>query len=133
MDFDNFAFIGLAETVEIDIKPGDYPNAINLGLHGLVPVAILSDENFDATTVNPDTIELAGSNVEVKVKGKSNKYMAHAEDVNGDGLVDLLVQVATANLDPSSLQDGWAVLTAETFDGRLIEGSDEITIVPLEN
>jgi hypothetical protein len=118
--------------VVIDIKPGSYPNAINLGSHGLIPVAIFSDVDFDATTVDPDTVELAGASVDVKVKGKSNKYMAHEEDVDGDGLIDLVVQVATANLDPDSLQDGWAVLTGETHDGEAIEGEDEITIVPPE-
>ena len=119
--------------VAIDIKPGSYPNVINLGSHGLVPVAILSSEDFDATTVDPETVELAGA--DVAVRGKSNKYMAHEEDVNGDGLVDLMVQVATENLDPGSFQDGLAVLTGnllEEFGGTPIEGSDEITIVPSE-
>jgi len=114
--------------VDIDIKPGSYPNAINLGSQGLIPVAIFSSEDFDATTVDPDTVELAGA--DIAVRGKGNKYMAHQEDVDGDGLVDLVVQVGTANLDPDTLQDGWAVLTGETYDGQNIEGEDEITIVP---
>ena len=61
--------------------------------------------------------------------------MAHEEDVNGDGFIDLLVQVATENLDPGSLQDGYAVLIGnlfEEFGSTAIEGSDEITIVPSE-
>ncbi len=48
--------------VEIDIKPGSYPNAINLGSQGVIPVAILSSSDFDSTTVNRDTIELSGVN-----------------------------------------------------------------------
>jgi len=116
--------------VAIDIKPGSYPNAINLGSHGLIPVAILSSDQFDATTVDPETVELAGAGV--AVRGKSNKYMAHKEDVNADGLVDLVVQVATENLDPESLQDGFAILTGKMFDGLPIEGKDQITIVPPE-
>ena len=119
--------------VVIDIKPGSYPNPINLGSYGLIPVAILSSEDFDATTVDPESVELAGAGV--AVRGKSNKYMAHQEDVNGDGLVDLMAQVATENLDPDSFQDGFAILTGnlfEEFGGTLIEGADEITIVPQE-
>jgi parallel beta-helix repeat protein len=116
--------------VAIDIKPGSYPNAINLGSHGLIPVAILSSAEFDATTVDPETVELAGAGV--AVRGKSNKYMAQQEDVNGDGLVDLINHVATENLDPDSLQDGYAVLTGTTFGGEEITGTDEITIVPPE-
>jgi len=116
--------------VAIDIKAGSYPNAVNLGSYGLIPVAILSSDQFDATTVDPETVELAGAGV--AVRGKSNKYMAHQEDVNGDGLVDLVVQVATENLSPEWLQDGFAVLTGKTFDGVPIEGKDKITIVPPE-
>ncbi len=116
--------------VEMDIKPGSYPNSINLGSQGLIPVAILSSQDFDATTVDPDTVELAGA--DVAVRGKGNKYLAHQEDVDEDGLMDLVVQVATANLDPNALQDGYAVLTGSTFEGQDIEGEDEITIVPAE-
>jgi len=114
--------------VAIDVKPGSYPNAINLGSYGLIPVAILSSDEFDATTVDPETVELAGAGV--AVRGKSNRYMAHQEDVNEDGLLDLVLQVATQNLDPDTFQDGYAILTGETTDGQLIEGEDEITIVP---
>ena len=117
-------------TVEIDIKPGSYPNSINLGSHGLIPVAILSSAEFDATTVDPDTVTLSGAGV--AVRGKGDKSMAHQEDINGDGRLDLVVQVGTTNLDPDSFQDGYAILTGPTFDGQDIEGEDEITIVPPE-
>jgi hypothetical protein len=80
--------------------------------------------------VDPETVELAGSGV--AVRGKSNKYMAHQEDVDGDGRLDLVVQVATENLIPGDFQDGYAILTGETFDGYLFQGQDEITIVPPE-
>jgi parallel beta-helix repeat protein len=124
------AYESTAVEVAIDVKPGSYPNAINLGAYGLVPVAILSSEDFDATAVDPDTVELAGSNV--AVRGKSNKFMAHEEEVNGDSLTDLVVQVATENLDPNSLQDGYAILSGSTYDGQAITGEDEIIIVPTE-
>lgn len=58
--------------------------------------------------------------------------MGHEEDVNDDGRVDLVVQVETANLDPNSFQDGYAVLTGTPYDGERIEGQEEITIVPPE-
>jgi hypothetical protein len=114
--------------VEIDIKPGSYPNSINLGNEGVIPVAILSSWDFDATTVDPATVELAGAGVELR--GKSDKAMAHKEDSDGDGLIDLVVQITTQNLDPGTFQDGYATLTGSTYDGTAIEGSDEINIVP---
>jgi len=116
--------------IDIDIKPGSYPNVVNLGSHGLIPIAIFSEEWFDATTIDPETVELAGAGI--PVRGKSNKYMAHKEDVDGDGLLDLVVQVATENLNPDSFQDGYAVLTGITNDGENIIGKDEVRIVPVE-
>ena len=41
---------GVRMIVAIDIKPGSYPNSINLKSNGKVPVAILSSPTFDATT-----------------------------------------------------------------------------------
>jgi hypothetical protein len=117
-------------SVIIDIKPGSFPNSINLGSNGVIPVAILSSEDFDATTVDPDTVALAGANV--AVRGKSEKSMAHEEDINDDGYIDLVLQVITENLDPSTFQNGIATLTAETYGGLAVTGEDEVIIVPAE-
>ena len=118
----------------IDIKPGSYPNSINLGSNGVVPVAILSTADFDATLISADTVFLAGAGV--AVRGKGNKYLASEEDVNGDGLLDLVVKVETENLDPGTFQDGWARLRVHESSDQtstvLYEGWDEITIVPPE-
>ena len=116
--------------VVIDIKPGSDDNVINLGSHGVVPVAILSTAEFDATTVDPATVALAGSNV--AIRGKGDRLMTNEEDVDGDGLADLVLQVETENLDPDTFQDGEAVLTGFTIGGMKVVGSDAITIVPPE-
>lgn len=114
-------------TVTIDVKPGSYPNSVNLGSNGVVPLAILSSPDFDATTVDESTVELAGALVAIRGK---NRYLASHEDVNGDGLLDLVCHVDTANLDPGTFQEGFARVSGQTFDGSFIEGWDEITIVP---
>jgi hypothetical protein len=116
--------------VQVDIKPGSYPNSINLGSNGVIPVAILSTASFDATLIPANTVFLAGSGV--AVRGKGNNTLAHEDDVNGDGLMDLVVKVETENLDPDTFQEGTAILTGETFDGVQFEGSDDIAIVPPE-
>ncbi len=116
--------------VLLDIKPGSYPNAINLGSKGLVPVAILSSQNFDANSVDANSVTLAGAGV--AVRGKGSNLMSHLEDVNADGLLDLVIQVETENLDVTQFQEGRAILTGETLRGLKIEGSDEIRIVPPE-
>lgn len=113
-------------SVVIDIKPGSFPNTIQLKSAGVVPVAILSSGMFDATTINPDTVRLAGASV--KMVGKSGKSLAHAEDVNGDGLLDLMCDVLTEEilLEPG---DSIAVLEASTSDGRKIRGEDSVKVI----
>ncbi len=116
--------------VVIDIKPDSADNTINLGSMGVIPIGILSTADFDATQVDPWTVELAGSGV--AVRGKGSKLLSSIKDLNGDGLMDLDVKVETENLDPGQFQDGAAVLTGQTYDGLEIQGSDTITIVPAE-
>ncbi len=128
----NPATLDGAVTVYIDIKPGSFPNSINLGSKGTVPVAILSNGTFDATEVDPASITLAGATV--KIKGKGTNYMASEEDVNGDNLVDLVVHVLTEAFELSE-GDTVAVLEGRKTAGALptefhIRGEDFVRVVP---
>jgi hypothetical protein len=55
--------------------------------------------------------------------------MSSLEDVNGDGLLDLVLHFSTQAL-PHLTSDTDITLVGETFDGQLIIGSDSIVIVP---
>ena len=55
--------------------------------------------------------------------------MASAEDVNGDGLLDLVVHVSTSVLQLSET-DTEAVLEGRTVDGTPIRGTDTVRVVP---
>jgi len=112
--------------VAIDIKPGVYPNVINLGSRAVVPVAILTTEDFDATTVDPATVEMAGSGV--ATRGKKDKLLFSQSDVDKDGDTDLLMHFDTQNLalDAGATE---AVLTGEMYDGTLIQGSDSVVVI----
>ena len=129
-DFSSVAITLPPIPVEIDIKPGSWPNAINLGSNGVIPVAILTTETFDATSVDPSTVQLEG--LGVAVRGKSEKLLANEEDVDEDSDIDLVLKIETENLEPGAWQSGPVVLTGETNDGQAIEGWDEIIIVPPE-
>ena len=113
--------------VGIDIKPGSFPNSINLGSAGVVPVAILSNPSFDATQIDPATVTLAGA--AVKLIGKGSKYSCSPQYVNEDGQLDLVCNVETAQFMIEA-GDTIATLEAMTFSGRPIRGSDSINIVP---
>lgn len=111
--------------VQIDIKPGSFPNSINLGSNGTVPVAIFSTAAFDATTVDPTTVTLANAGVQLRGNGTP---IASAQDVNGDGRLDLVVHVSTEALQLTS-GDVEAVLEGRTFSGQRIRGTDSVRIV----
>jgi hypothetical protein len=114
--------------VTIDIKPGSYPNPINPRSQGSLPVAILSDGEFDATQIDVTTLSLLGAGV--ATRGRQERYLAHEDDVNGDGLLDLVCQFESRYLDLGQLVDGWATLTGVTDGGQEFEGWDEVTVVP---
>ena len=118
--------LAAALPVAVDIKPGSHPNTINLGSKGVLPVAILSTADFDARTVNPATVTLAGSHVQLKGKGTP---VTSVYDVNGDGRQDLVVHVSTEALQLSDT-DSVAVLEGYTTQGVPIIGSDTVRVVP---
>jgi Tol biopolymer transport system component len=117
--------------VTIDIKPGADPNNINLGSNGAVPVAFLTDETFDAATIDPLTITLAGHDFYglVKMRGKKNaEPQVSLVDVDGDGDLDLLAHLETENLalEPTATV---CTLGALTYSGEVVQGEDSVNIV----
>lgn len=117
--------VDLETEVSIDIKPGSSQNTVNLGSQGVTPVAILSTTDFDATTVDPLTVELADATVRVRGNGTPQ---ASFQDVNGDGLTDLVLHMMTEGfaLTADAVD---ADLTGETFGGDAITGTDSIRVI----
>jgi hypothetical protein len=110
--------VSAVRVVDIDIKPGSFPNSINLGSKGVVAVAVLTIDDFDATTV--------GSFVQL---ANAEPVRIAIEDVDGDGDIDLVLffKIQQLELDPSSIE---AELIGETQDGEIFFGSDSVNIVP---
>jgi len=113
-----------ARPVQIDVKPGDSINSVNLKSRGTIPVAILGSADFDAATVVPASIRIAGASVAVRPNGSLRYSM---EDVNGDGIPDLVFHVNTADISAASTT---LKLTAQTSDGGSIVGEDTVVFVP---
>lgn len=106
--------------VDIDIKPGSDPNSINLGSKGVVPVAVLTTDDFDAGTVDPATVLFAGA-------APVRWAMC---DVDGDDDIDLILHFKTQGLVGLDGNSTEATLTGDTFDGLHIKGTDTVNIVP---
>jgi ELWxxDGT repeat protein len=103
--------------VEIDIKPGSDPNSINLRSKGVVPVAILTTDTFDAADVDPVTVTFAGA----------SPLRWAMEDIDSDGDTDIVFYFKTQELalDSESVE---AILEGSTFSGPDIEGVDSVKI-----
>ncbi len=111
-------------TVEIAIHPGSFPNAnsINPKSKGVIPVAILSTNTFDATTVDPQSVKFGPA------KAEETHRRGHNEDINGDGKRDLVLHFRTQ--DTGIVCGNTSVsLTGITFSGQAIKGSASIRTV----
>src|ERR1041384_733787 len=87
--------------VVIDVKPGSDTNKINLSSHGLLPVAVLSTSDFDATSFMPEMAHLSDAAAPMGCAGAAAVRWTYT-DVNGDGLIDLLFFFRIQDINLSS-------------------------------
>jgi len=116
--------------VSIDIKPGSNPNSINLNSKGVIPVAILTTPEFDASLVLADSIRFG--------PGEAPPAHYQLEDVDKDGDLDLILHFRTrlTGIESDATE---ASITGYSYDplNRLIpptavsiKGTDSVRIVP---
>lgn len=114
---------------EIDIKPGSDPNSINCrtGRNGVVPVALLTTDQFDATAVDHTTVRF-GPGGAMETHANKHGMTRHEEDVDGDGDTDLVFHFRFAE---TGIQcgDTEATLEGETFGGMPFSGTDAVRTV----
>ena len=110
--------------VQINIKPGSDPNAINPMIEGVIPVALLGWEGFDVNEVDVTTLAFGpGDAAFDHIQGP------HFEDVNADGLPDLIAhfRIEEAGI---AFGDMEACLRGQTLDGKPFGGCDAVRTVP---
>jgi len=88
----------------------------------VVPVAILTTDVFDASSVDSVTLRFGPTGTEAAAVHSA------LEDADGDGDADLIVHFRT-QATALACGDTSATLTGETFDGQPVEASDSIKTV----
>jgi hypothetical protein len=108
--------------VAMDIKPGDVPNTLNLRSRGVIPVAILTTEQFDATSIDSTSLRFGGTGEE------TGAVRAVFDDVDDDSDPDLLVffRSPDTGIDCETL---FTYVSGATLMGVNIAGTDSVNIV----
>lgn len=114
-------------TVGIEIKPPAAPPVpINPNSPGKIPVAILSTSSFNAVTqVDPKSVTFGATGNEASLAFCNRG----GEDVNGDGLPDLVCHFFTLETGFTSAST-IGVLKGKTVSGAAFQGSEAIRAVP---
>jgi beta-glucanase (GH16 family) len=97
-------------------------NICNSG-NGVIPVALLTTDSFDALSVDHNTVRF-GDAAETHRDKKAGEAKRHEEDFEGDGDIDLIFhfRAKETGYDCDTTQ---FTLTGETFDGRPIIAGGE--------
>ena len=120
-DMGAFEFVTTVLPIRIDIKPGSETNPLNLTSRGVIPVAVLTTAEFDASELDPATVLFAGAS--------SVQWIQ--TDIESDGDLDLLFHFKTTRLNlTGTSEEAW--LTGSTYDDISVKGSDRIMMVPAQ-
>lgn len=108
----------LVQNVSIEIKP----NHINPNGNGQVKVAILTDNSFNAATVDASSVRFGHNGTEAA------PIQSSIQDFDNDGDLDMVLRF---RIQHTGVQcgDQALVLTGKTMGGQAIKGSDAITTV----
>jgi hypothetical protein len=140
------AAVVLPIEVAVDIKPESCPNPINVNEKGVISVAIMGTDEFDATTIDPASVQLQGvsplrwalEDVATPYEpyiGKTDAYECHI--LGPDGYLDLTLKFKAQEiliaLGEVNDRDVLALpLTGdlkEEFNGTEITGEDVVVII----
>jgi hypothetical protein len=112
--------INVIQSVEIDIKPGgDDVSSTNLKNNGVIAVAIITTNDFDAATVDASTVIFAGANA----------LKFSMEDVDGDGDLDMILHFSVQD---TNLRETYEQLLLDDMDADgVLDSNKQIATVSL--
>lgn len=109
--------------VDIDISPKDETNKVKLEPGKSLLVAILSGGEFDALQIDAATVRFGPAGAQAVAD-----WVA---DVDRDGSTDRVVEVKV-NRTGIACGDEHATLTARSFSGQNVTGTDPVRVVPCD-
>ena len=138
--FDNLSAVRADETscppptyVTIDIKPGNAQNRIKLSSRGVLAVAVLTTEDFDASRFTPEMVHLSDANIAM-TEGCTGAIAQRwsLDDENGDGQLDLVFffKIQDLNLTLSSTAATLMAHGSYASAAMHIVGTDSVKVVP---
>ncbi len=105
--------------IEIDIKPGSWPNSINLRQLGVIAVAVLTTDEFDATVLQTRRGRFGPAGATIVHNS------AHIEDVDLDGDLDLVMHFETGDTGIECGDESADLRTVNEI-GQALVGTDAV-------
>ena len=105
--------------VVIEVKPGDSSTSIEPKRGGMIPVAILTTQEFDASRVDPATVRMGATGTEAAV------FRSMSEDIDRDGDTDMLLLIRVRDMK-LECRDATVRLRGKTQEGQQIEGEKTV-------
>jgi hypothetical protein len=105
----------------VDAKPGSNPNCVNPESNGVLSVAVLGTTSFSVYSIAPGSVTFGGA----------SPLRWSYEDVNSDGITDLVLKYTTSDISIPSLDaQGCAVvpLSGTLTNGTSISGGDYLCV-----
>jgi hypothetical protein len=118
---DEVLFGGTSSDPVLEVAVEVQQDAINPESQGVIPVALLSAADFDATAIDPSTVRFGPG-------GAMPRASTLGPDVDGDGLADALLHFRTPETE-LTCGDAHARLTGETVEGVSFEGTATVHIL----
>jgi hypothetical protein len=119
--------------VTIDIKPRAPTNPLNLSSNGLIPVAVLTTQDFDASQFTPEMAHFSDANIDMSAgcAGAPAERWA-LDDVNGDSQVDLVFFFRTQDLNLTMATTAASLMAHGAYGSTTLHilGTDSVKIVP---
>ncbi len=119
--------------VTIDLKPGNSQNKVKLSSSGLLAVAVLTTDSFDATQFAPQMAHLndASSAAAASCSGASAVRWSW-DDENGDGRTDLVFFFKIQDLNFTTSTTAATLMAHGSYAGAdtHIEGTDSVQVLP---